>query len=79
MIEEEKEGAKYLVILEHEYDAFDDQILSLDVSEELKQMQSSMIDKTNQGYYCCKSKGEELYNECMLAHTKYCKLDVLVT
>ena len=71
MTDEEKEDSKYLSIFENEYNEFDEGIMSLENTEELKRMESCIIDRTNKGYYRCKIKDAELYMEFMEAHAKY--------
>ena len=56
MTEEEKLDIKYLSIFENEYLDFNEKNMSLESSEELKNMERSIIDQINKGYYQYKIK-----------------------
>ena len=68
---------KYLSIFENEYSDFDEKIMSLENSEELKKMEGAIIDRTNKGHYRCKLKHQTLFEECLLAHSKHCTPEML--
>ena len=40
-------------------------------------MEAAIIDRTTKGYYWCKIKYKELYNDCMKARAIYCTPDML--
>ena len=68
---EEKHDTKYLAIFQNKNEEFDEQIMSLDDSNELKKLEQSMMDCTDKGYYRCKIKHDIFYNECRTAITKF--------
>ena len=77
MIEDEKLDIKYLSIFENEYSNFDEKNMSLKSSEEFKNIEGSIINRTNKGYYQHKIKHQQLYEECVSAHSKYCIPEML--
>ena len=50
MSTEEKEDAKYLSIFENEYNDFDEKVMSVEITEELKKTEMAMADRTDNGY-----------------------------
>ena len=72
MTESEILDIKYLSIFENEYSDFDEEIMSLENSDELKKIEGAVIYRTNKGYYRFKIKHQTLHEECLLAHSKYC-------
>ena len=78
MSPEEKEDSKYLSIFQNNEGDFDEKIMSLDGAAELKILERKMMERTDKGYYRCKIKHEDLYNECMRAYAKYITPDMLV-
>ena len=77
--DDEKEDVKYLSVFDSNCVQFDDQIMTLKTVEELNNMESAMVDRTKKGYYCCKTKYEALYKECLSSYAKYCTHSILAT
>ena len=77
MSKKEQEDIKYLSIFENKYNDFDEKVMSVESTEELKKMEMAMTDRTNKGYYRCKVKDEQLYNDCTNAHKKHTTLEQL--
>ena len=78
MSPEEKLDTKYLAIFQNNSEEFDEQIISVENANELKQLEQSMMERTDKGYYRCKIRHETLYKECMRAYSKYITPEMLV-
>ena len=78
MTEEEKLDTKYLAIFENNCEQFDEQVISIDNVEELKKLELSMKDRTDKGYYRCKTQHQSLYNDFKTALSKYITIYMLV-
>jgi len=55
---EEVKDAKYLAIFQNNHEEFDEQIMSLEDTSELKKLEEFMMDCTDRGYYRCKIRDE---------------------
>ena len=77
MSKQEEKDTKYLSIFENEYNDFDKKVMSLESFDELRKMEMAMTDRTDNMYYRCKIKYEQVYNEFIAAHRKNTTLDQL--
>jgi len=71
MSEEEINDIKYLSIFDTHQD-FDKEIMTTNAVAALKNMESTMIERTKKGYYMCTTLHRELYNKMLIAYSKYC-------
>ena len=71
MSESEINDIKYLGIFDT-HSHFDEEIMTTKDVDALKQMESTLKDRTKRGYYRCKTLHRELYDEMLIAYSKYC-------
>ena len=77
MSESEINNIKYLGIFDT-HSHFDEEIMITKDVDALKQMESTLKDRTKRGYYRCKTLHRELYDEMLIAYSKYCTPAMLI-